>query len=92
MIDLSKEEVAKLAKISGLEISEAEAEQLVKDLKALLSYTQEIVNLEISTETETRKNVNVFREDKAYNQDTVDVENIFPRKIDDYLVVPKILD
>lgn len=92
MFDLSKEEVAKLAKISGLYISSDEADQLVQDLRALLSYSQQIVELEINIESEAKKNVNVFREDKTYAQDVVDTQNVFARKIDDYLVVPKILD
>jgi len=92
LIDLSKEELAKLAKISGLHVSAQEAESLRNDLQTFLTYSQQIIDVEITKELEASKNVNVFRDDKVYQQHDVDVENVFAHHHDAYLVVPKILD
>ncbi len=92
MADLTKQELEKIAKMSGLKISEQDVEEFVFQLKSVIEYTNEIMGLDVGTEFETHKNVNVFREDKVYNQNVVDIDKVFQKKEDDYLSVPKILD
>ncbi len=92
MIDLSKEELAKLAKFSGLQMSEQESEELIQDLRVLLSYSQQILELAVGAEAEENKSVNVFREDKVYNQSAINVNDVFEHKLNEFLVVPRILD
>ncbi len=92
MIELSKQELEKLAKMSGLKISDQEAEEFVFQLKSVIGYTDEIMGLDVGSELEASKSVNVFREDKVYSQDEIDIDLVFQKKEDDYLSVPKILD
>lgn len=92
MIELSKHELEKIAKMSGLKISDQEAEEFVFQLKSVIGYTDEIMGLDVGSELEAFKSVNVFREDKVYSQDEIDANLVFQKKEDDYLSVPKILD
>lgn len=92
MADLSREELAKLCKISGLSMSDQEAEEFMGELAQLIDYTDEIVNIELGIELEANKSVNVFREDKVYAQDSDQATSAFQDTEDDHLVVPKVLD
>ncbi len=92
MVDLSRRELEKLAKISGLSFSEQEAEALRSDLIKFLEYSWQIMQVSSGVESESFRNVNVFREDKVYAQDSAKLTAVFQKKKDGFLVVPKVLD
>lgn len=92
MVDLSREELDKICKMSGLSMNDKEADEFIQDLKQLIAYTDEIVKIELGIELEANKSVNVFREDKVYSQDSGDATTAFQETEDDHLVVPKVLD
>jgi aspartyl/glutamyl-tRNA(Asn/Gln) amidotransferase C subunit len=92
LVDLSKDELNKLTKMAGLKVSEREAEQLVKDLGVFLTYAEQIFQATVGHEQEAAKNINVFREDKVYNQPGIDVKEVFAHRKDEFLVVPKVFE
>lgn len=92
MNDISREELLKIAALSGLTLNEQEIAQFSSQLKTLLSYTKELANLDISNELEATRNVNVFREDKACKKPADDILAQAPELHDRYFVVPNILD
>ncbi|MCF7799844.1 Asp-tRNA(Asn)/Glu-tRNA(Gln) amidotransferase subunit GatC [Candidatus Babeliales bacterium] len=92
MINFDKEELLKLAKFSCLKLDEQEIVPLLKQIKAVLAYTEELNEVQISVESESIKNVNLFREDRVIPTNSQDILNQAPKKKDTYFVVPKILN
>ncbi|MFC1854272.1 Asp-tRNA(Asn)/Glu-tRNA(Gln) amidotransferase subunit GatC [Candidatus Dependentiae bacterium] len=92
MSDLSTQELEKLAKLSGLALSEEESKAFEGQLKQLLDYTEEITNLSLGAEVEATRSVNVFREDKVIKKKTDDVTGTVSKFENNYFVVPKVLD
>ncbi|MCK4499653.1 Asp-tRNA(Asn)/Glu-tRNA(Gln) amidotransferase subunit GatC [Candidatus Babeliales bacterium] len=92
MSDINRQELEKIAKLSGLTLTEKEATEFAIQLKKVLDYTEEITNLSLGTEVEATRSVNVFREDKAKKQDANPILEIAPKTKDTFFVVPKVLD
>ena len=86
-----------LAALSRIKISEAEAEGLVGDLEAIVSYVSVISDIAEQTETElpvVGLLYNIFRADEVTteaNAHTVDLLNEMPQTDGRYLKVKKIL-
>jgi aspartyl-tRNA(Asn)/glutamyl-tRNA(Gln) amidotransferase subunit C len=91
MVELSKEELVKLAKMSGLSLTEQELVELRGQLKMLLEYTDEIMALSLGEEVEATRSINVFREDKVKVRDSEAIVANSPNNNGSYFVVPKIL-
>ncbi|MFC1894535.1 Asp-tRNA(Asn)/Glu-tRNA(Gln) amidotransferase subunit GatC [Candidatus Dependentiae bacterium] len=91
MIKFDKEELLKIATLSELKLNEEESNLLVKQIKLVLDYTEELEQVTPSKETAPIKNVNVFREDKARKFDSSKIMQQAPETKDNYFVVPQIL-
>ncbi len=90
MIKLEKEELLKLAKLSALKLYDDEIELLVKQMKLVLAYTEELDQVTMSAEVNPTKNINVFREDKAIPTDSSPILKQAPNNEKTYFVVPKV--
>ena len=93
---ISKEEIKKLAELSRIEISEEEAEALVKDIEPILEYVGQVKEIagEMDEGVQLGPVYNVMREDKdptptgTYSKELIAE---FPESQDGYLKVKKIL-
>ena len=90
-ISLSYQELDRLAKMSGIEISEQEKENFLRDIRLMLSYINEIDSLEVSDVLMTYKAINVFREDKIKPSESQLILQHAQKTSGPYFVVPKIL-
>jgi aspartyl-tRNA(Asn)/glutamyl-tRNA(Gln) amidotransferase subunit C len=89
-------DIEKLAKLSRIELTDAEKEKYLKDISAILVYVDQIKNAVAETGEERKVGDlrNVMREDEEIEGER-DVKNIiaeFPRQDGDYLKVKKILE
>lgn len=93
MAHITKEEILKLAQLSQLEIHDDEAEKLISDIAAVLTYVSRIQEVadRYTPEQCLPKQVNVVRPDKAIPTDPKPILAQAPVKEDDYFVVPAIL-
>lgn len=91
-MDITREEVIKLAKLSMLEFSEKEIDRLESDFKEFLSHIQEIMAIDVTDDLSSIRRINVFREDKAVLKDREDILNQAPARSGDYFAVPSILE
>lgn len=92
-MNISKEEVLKIAKISRITLLDHEVEDLIKQLSDVLSYAECVKK--VAGEMEDRpsnKNVNFFREDVVSKCDSEEILSRAPEREGAYFVVPKILD
>lgn len=93
---LSKEEVKHIAKLSRLDLTDAEIEKMQKDLSEILSYFDLLKSASVPPKRdygETKK-ANALRSDEAVPQSREVVEKIIqsaPDKKDDYIKVRTIL-
>ena len=75
MID--KETVAKLAKLTRIELKDEEQASLVADLESILGYVSELSKVQSgTTDAVLEDNINCFRED-----DNAEESGIYPEKI-----------
>jgi aspartyl-tRNA(Asn)/glutamyl-tRNA(Gln) amidotransferase subunit C len=96
MLFMEIKDIEKLAKLSRIELTDAEKEKYLKDISAILVYVDQIKNAVAETGEERKVGDlrNVMREDEEIEGER-DVKNIiaeFPRKDGDYLKVKKILE
>jgi aspartyl-tRNA(Asn)/glutamyl-tRNA(Gln) amidotransferase subunit C len=96
MKKITKEDAIKTASLSGIELSEKEAEAMAEDLTKILDYFDEIS--EIDTEdVEPTYNVvdikNVYRDDEAGKSIPPElvVKNA-PQKFGSFILVPQIIE
>ena len=90
MIEIDKEEIIKLAKLSAIELDKQEIDLCVEEIKAVLNYCDELSNVKVKTSLEPKSGVNIFREDKIKKCESRVLDQA-PEKDDNYFVVPKIL-
>jgi len=91
MIELSKEELLKLAHLSALKLDESEVNTFQEQLMQLLEYSSALEHVQGQATLETPHNVNVYRDDKTVQQDSTLILEQAPQREDSYFVVPKIL-
>lgn len=93
MTQITKEEILKLAEISKLKILDSEIESLKKEIDAVLSYAERVVDLaSVAPDPISTKNCNVFREDLVDSTDSEQILNQAPSSEDSLFVVPRILE
>ncbi len=92
MIKFDKEELLKIAELSALKLHDNEIDTLVEQIQLVLNYTEELNQVTIATETAPTKNVNVFRDDKAFQRDPACILKQANTNKEGYFVVPKILN
>lgn len=86
-------DVSKLAELARIELSDAEKQSLLSDMKGILNYVKVIEGVEVDGAEIEHKTYNVWREDETDNRD-FSVEIIteqFPDSQDNFLKVKKIL-
>jgi aspartyl-tRNA(Asn)/glutamyl-tRNA(Gln) amidotransferase subunit C len=92
---IDKATLEKTAHLARLEFGEQEAEQMMQDMTAVLSWVEKLneVNTEgIEPLTTMSQEVNAFREDVVKNQLTHDEALLnAPAKADNYFKVPKVM-
>lgn len=91
-MDISREEVLRLAELSMLEFNDQEIAALTHDCKAFLNHIQEIMTLDIPQQLGGNRPINVFREDKAVVKEREDILKQAPARSGDYFAVPSILE
>jgi aspartyl/glutamyl-tRNA(Asn/Gln) amidotransferase C subunit len=96
---LEIKDIEKLAKLSRIELTEAEKQTYLKDIGAILNYVDQIKGVVAKLDSTDLPTVgklrNVLRVDDAVNKTGLNSENIiaeFPQKDGDYLKVKKILE
>lgn len=92
MVDISREDVLKLAELSSLRLEEDEIEWLRDQLIKTIDYTKELEKFCAKEEHDAVRNINVFREDRSVKKDSSNLLAQAPETRDTYFVVPKILD
>lgn len=91
MVNFTKEELLKIAKLSALTLNDQEIPLFEKHLQVLLSYTSQIDAVTSQTLPPTIFNVSVFREDRAMEKDSLLLLQEAPKTHESFFVVPKIL-
>jgi len=92
-MNISKEEVLRIAKISRITLYDNEIEELTKQLNDVLSYAECVKKVaEELVDQPSNKNVNFFREDVVTKCDSEEILKRAPEREGTYFVVPKILD
>ena len=92
MTKISKEEVLKIASISNIFLSEAEVDDVQRELEAVLSYAERVMMVQQDVQDTMLVPMNVFREDVAQSTDSKRILAGAPEVTGDYFVVPLILD
>lgn len=95
-MEISREEVERVAKLARLEITEAEKEVFSKHLSSILTYIDKLKTLNtegVEPTATVLEQTNVFREDKA--RPSLPAEKALanaPESEGGFFVVPKILE
>ncbi len=92
MTKVSREEVLKVAKMSYISLREQEIDPLIKSMEQVLSYAERVTQVATMIEEPSTQNVNIFREDLVVPQHPQQILIQAPERIDNYFVVPMILD
>ncbi len=94
-MNITREEVLKMAKISRITVHENEIDGLIKQLSDVLGYAQKVQKLaqELGDiEPMGTTNVNLFRHDVAHSFDASQLLARAPEHESGYFVVPKIIE
>lgn len=92
MVKITREEVLKLAKTSRIHIHENEIDELVNQLKSVLSYAERVSEISGNEIALSTKNINVVRPDIAVQTDSQPILAQAPQAEDNFFVVLPILD
>ena len=91
MINFEREELLKIAKLSGFNLDENEIELFRTQLEKVIDYTTELRQVDIKATLDAKANINVFREDKVIPCDSEELLELAPERHDNHFVVPKII-
>ena len=92
MVNITKEEVLKIAQLSKIAINEQEIEEIVRRFQDILNYAERVQDIAKEVDIPSSKNINVDREDVIVSSDPAKILAQAPQAEDNYFVVPKILD
>ena len=94
-MEISKEEILHIAKLSSLKIKEEEIEEYRKNLQDILNFANTINSVDTSKIEETSgisSNVNSFREDEVENfEDVNSLMQNAPEKSNNMFKIPKVI-
>lgn len=86
-------DIQKLADLSRLAVPKEEQETLIKDLKAIIGFVDQIQSRDVASEVVDLDRVNVFREDiVAPLESRYDLVEASPSHQDNFVKVPKIIE
>ena len=94
-MEIKKEEILHIAKLSSLKIKDEEIEDYRKNLQDILNFAEQINSIDTENITETNgtsNNVNNFREDevKDFEDKKLLMENA-PEKTNNMFKIPKVI-
>ena len=92
MVNITKEEVLKIAQLSKIEIQEKDVEKIVRQFQDILNYAERVQDIAKEVDIPRSKNINIDREDVIVSSDSAKILAQAPQAEDNYFVVPKILD
>lgn len=93
MIKLTPAEVLKIAEISQLALQSQELERITQQLEGVLSYAQRVKEIAASADSEpAQPRVNVWRDDVVAATPTTPLLAQAPQVLEDYFVVPTVVD
>ena len=92
MTTFNKEELLHLANLAGLPLEEREIALFGEQIKAILTYVDQIQTAKLSAAETAPQTANVLREDVAERKPNQAILAQAPETDDGYFVVPKILD
>ena len=88
----NKEELRKIAHLSALKIDDQESDLFVEQIKTILAYVDQLQEIHITTQAQNVRNINVLREDEAFQNDSSEIMAQAPERNENYFVVPTILE
>jgi len=92
-MEITREEVLKIARMARIAIAEDEIEGYRKQLQDILSYSSCVTQLAATIDSsDFAKNVNIMRNDEVHAFNAQDILNRAPDAQDSYFVVPRILE
>lgn len=92
-MQITKEEVLKIAKIARIAVDEDEIEGYRKQLEDVLSYAACVKKIAAEIDaTVSYKNINVFRQDSVERFNPEEILQRAPDRQENYFVVPRILE
>ena len=92
-MNITREEVLKIADISKIAVQDDEVEGLRNQLQDVLSYAERVTKLAGELpDQQSNKNINFFRKDESTSSLSKEVLSRAPEHEGDFFVVPKILD
>lgn len=92
MIKVSREEVLHIASLSRIEVAEHEIQQLIVDLEEVLNYAASVQEVASGEHETVSKNINVYRDDVVKPTDPEPILSNAPKREDEYIVVPVVLE
>jgi aspartyl-tRNA(Asn)/glutamyl-tRNA(Gln) amidotransferase subunit C len=92
MIKITREEVLHIATLSRIELQEGEIPGLIKNLEETLSYAARVQEIAAGTAHAISKNINVYREDVVVPTDPKPLLANAPKREENYVVVPVVLE
>lgn len=87
-----KEEVEKIARLSHIELSNAEILSAIQHLDAVLSYAARVQEIAKDIDVPSLKNSNIEREDIVIPCDSQTILAQAPEREDNFFVVPAIIE
>jgi aspartyl-tRNA(Asn)/glutamyl-tRNA(Gln) amidotransferase subunit C len=95
-MEITRELLDKIAHLARLEVKEAEAEKIMQDMSAIVTWMEQLNEVDttgIEPLTSMSHEVNAFREDRVENQlNHADALKNAPDKDENYFKVPKVLE
>ncbi len=92
MAEFSKTELLHIANLSALKLEDGEIDLFAQQIRAILTYVDQLQHISITAQAEDVGNINVFREDVAVRKDCTDIVAQAPETDEGYFTVPQILD
>jgi aspartyl-tRNA(Asn)/glutamyl-tRNA(Gln) amidotransferase subunit C len=92
MAEFNKEELLKIAKLSGINMTDQDIVLFTGQIQKVLSFIDQLQAVNISATAESVRNVNILRNDTCVPSTAANPLDLTPQRQDRYFVVPKILD
>ena len=92
MIDITSQEVKKLAKLSALDIQDDEIQAFKQRIQTVLQYAQKVAQAPDYPEDVLHKNSNIFVPDEPVTTDSKPLLELAPEAQEEYYVVPAIIE
>jgi aspartyl-tRNA(Asn)/glutamyl-tRNA(Gln) amidotransferase subunit C len=92
MVNISREDVLKIARMSNIQIREDEIDQIARNLASVINYAARVQEIAVDVEIPSVRNVNVFREDVPSESIGERVLSRAPESEAQYFVVPAIIE